>query len=75
MGKLLDLVLEIIGNLKTSGDKPWYLSKTLWINVIALSALLIQSQYGFVISPEEQLGIITVANLILRAITGKELKL
>ena len=54
--------------------KKWYLSKTLWINGIAVAAMIIQAQYGFVINPEEQLAILAVVNLIIRAITKEELE-
>ena len=54
--------------------KKWYLSKTFWINAIALIALLVQNSYGFVISPEEQGAIIVVINLILRAVTKEGLE-
>jgi len=53
--------------------KPWYYSKTLWVNFIALLALLIQAMSGFVVAPEEQAAIIVVINLILRAITKQGL--
>lgn len=53
--------------------KPWYLSKTLWVNVIALIALFCQKANGFVISPEEQMGILAVVNLVLRLVTNKGL--
>jgi len=56
-----------------SGTKPFYLSKTLWINVIAVMALLFQLKLGFLISPEEQIAILAVINLIVRAITKEEL--
>ncbi len=49
--------------------KKWYASKMLWVNAIAFVAMLIQSQTKFVISPSEQVGLLAVINLILRAIT------
>ena len=49
--------------------KRWYLSKILWVNVIAIGAIIAQSQFEFVIDPEAQVGILAVINLILRAIT------
>lgn len=55
--------------------KVWYKSKTLWTNIIALIALLVQAQYGFIILPEEQLAILAVINLILRGLTGSGLQL
>ena len=53
--------------------KKWYSSKTLWVNAIAMLAILVQSQTEFVINPEEQAGILVVINLILRAITKESL--
>jgi hypothetical protein len=55
--------------------KTWWKSKTLWLNVIALVAMLVQSNYGFVIAAEEQAAIIVVANLIMRAVTKTGLEL
>lgn len=41
------------------------------MNIIALIAMILQTQTGFIISPEEQIGIITMINLALRAITNE----
>jgi len=60
---------------KTITTKVWYKSKVLWVNIIALIALMAQMAYGFVIAPEEQAAIIIVINLILRAATGSGLTL
>ena len=49
--------------------KPFWKSKTFWANIIAVVALIFQTQFGFVISPEEQVAILGVINLILRAVT------
>jgi len=54
--------------------KEWYKSKTVWINIIALAALIAQTQTGFIISPEEQVAMIVVINLILRFITNTGLE-
>jgi len=54
--------------------KKWYSSKTIWVNVLALAALILQTQIGFIIDPEEQAGIIVVINLILRIFTGEGLE-
>lgn len=51
--------------------KPWYLSKTLWVNILAVVVLLLQVQFGFVVEPEEQVGILAVINLILRVFTDQ----
>jgi hypothetical protein len=55
--------------------KEWWKSKTLWVNVIALIAMIVQANYGFIIAPEEQIAVITIVNLILRAITKTGLEL
>ena len=50
--------------------KPWYASKTLWVNLIAITALAIQNlSADFVISPEIQAGLLALINLILRTVT------
>lgn len=54
--------------------KAWYLSKTLWINLIAIVAMGIQTfNADFIISPEIQAGILGLINLVLRTITGTAL--
>ena len=50
-------------------SKPWYTSKTLWVNAIAFIALLLQSKFGFVLGPEAEIGIIAIANILLRLVT------
>jgi hypothetical protein len=55
--------------------KQWYQSKTIWINIAALVAIIVQTSTGFIINPTEQLAIITVINLILRSITGSGLEI
>jgi len=47
--------------------KKWYQSRILWANILALIAMIVQSRYGFVIALEEQVAILTIANLVLRA--------
>ena len=54
-------------------DKKFYLSKTFWVNILAVIALVIQSQFGYVISPETQVSILAVLNILLRAITKTEI--
>jgi len=48
-------------------------SKTLWINLIALIALMAQLEFGFVIGPEEQASAIVMVNLLLRVVTKEGL--
>ena len=48
--------------------KKWYLSKTLWANLIALVSV-----FGLEVTPEETTAILAVVNIILRIITKEEL--
>jgi len=53
--------------------KPFWKSKTIWVNTIFFAALVIQTQAGFIVSPEEQIAILAVVNLVLRAVTNEPL--
>ena len=54
--------------------KQWYLSKTLWINILALVAVVLQGVTGKeILSVETQGIILTVINIILRLVTKQEL--
>ena len=56
-------------------SKKWYQSKTLWANVVAGVAGLIQSMTGTAwIDPEAQIGILALVNVVLRIITKTSLK-
>jgi len=54
-------------------EKVWYVSKTLWLNIIAVAAIVLQGQFGYTISPEIQVAILALINIILRAITKQEI--
>lgn len=63
-----------MATMATKKKKKWYTSKTVWVNVIALAAVVAQAQTGKeVIGVETQGVILTVVNLVLRAITKEEL--
>lgn len=54
--------------------KKWYLSKTMWVNIIATIGIITQTVTGHdVISPEVQGIILALINIILRIITKHEL--
>ena len=55
--------------------KKIYHSKTFWTNIVAIGALLAQSQWGFVTGAEEQIAIITCLNLVLRFVTKDKVTL
>lgn len=52
-------------------DKMWYASRTLWVNVLAVIAIVLQGQFGYVLTPELQMTALGVVNVILRGITKK----
>ena len=56
-----------------ANGKRWFSSRTIWINIIALVALLLQSQIGFELNAEETASILVVINLIMRAVTKEPL--
>ena len=49
--------------------KPFWSSKTLWVNVLAAVALFVQNQYGYALSPDLQAYILILVNIILRTVT------
>jgi len=55
--------------------KKFWLSKTFWINFIACTAIIIQSQTDFVIDPEKQTAILGFINLLLRFFTKEEISM
>lgn len=71
--QLKEKISEFLSDAGYDPSKKWYLSRTIWINIIALAAFAVQSKYGFVVSPGEQLVVIGFVNLIMRFFTGKEL--
>ena len=57
----------------TNETKPFYNSKTMWINVIGIAAIIAQAQFGFIIDAQTQAAILAVVNMILRAVTKQPL--
>lgn len=55
--------------------KPWYKSKTIWLNLLAAVAYFLQNQYGYVVSPEIQVLVLAVLNGILRFETHEAVRL
>ena len=53
--------------------KKWYMSKTIWINIVALAGLILQTQTGFLLTPEIQAMALTLVNLAVRAVTKQEI--
>lgn len=46
--------------------KPFWKSRTIWLNVLAAVALFVQQQFGYVFSVELQGLVLMILNLILR---------
>lgn len=55
--------------------KKWYQSKTLWVNFIGCIAILLQEITGHeVLTPDAQVTILALANMILRFFTKTEIE-
>ena len=53
--------------------KKWYLSKTLWVNLIAIGALIVRAEYGLILTPEGEVALLAGINMLLRIITKEEI--
>lgn len=57
--------------------KDWWKSKTIWINVIAIGAIIVKSELGLSLDPEYEVlvigGLLAVINLVLRKVTKEEI--
>lgn len=51
-------------------NKPWYQSRMLWTNALAIVVWAVQVRYGFVIDKDIQAAIIAVVNIVLRLDTN-----
>ena len=63
--------------LNTIVSKKWYQSKTVWINALAIAGMIFESGSGvnFGLSATAKVTILSVINLILRAVTNKNIVL
>lgn len=52
-----------------SVSKSIFLSKTIWVNFLAIIALVVQKKFGFVIDESIQIEILGFINILLRTIT------
>jgi len=51
--------------------KPLYKSRTFWANVVSLVAIVLSTEFGITITAEEVAAIMSVINIILRALTSE----
>ncbi len=54
------------------GKKPW-LSKTLWVNALAIIGLFVQWIFGWNLDADTQLAILAFVNVVLRQLTQEPL--
>ncbi|MFT5875297.1 MAG: hypothetical protein ACI8WT_004280 [Clostridium sp.] len=55
-------------------NKKWYLSKIVWVNAIALVAVMAQTMTGKeIVTPELQVMALSVVNLVLRTVTKENI--
>ncbi len=54
-------------------NKRWFHSRTLWVNVLLVVALIVEAKFGEVLTPEMQLSILGGVNLVLRILTNQGL--
>jgi hypothetical protein len=56
-------------------EKKWYTSKTLWVNLLSILAILAQTYAGNdIVSPEIQAALLGIINVILRGVTKGPVK-
>lgn len=58
----------------TQDAKKFWQSKTIWVNLIATAAAVVQLKTGFVVDAEQQLLLLTLVNLVLRSITDTKIE-
>lgn len=49
--------------------KPWFYSKTIWTNILAIVGVLLAQYTGVTLSADETIAILAVVNLVLRVVT------
>lgn len=57
-----------------SAGKKFYYSKTFWVNIIGITAIVVQSQTGYVIPPETQAAALGLVNFVLRLVTKEPIE-
>ena len=53
--------------------KRWYKSKILWVNIIAVGAVILSGQFGIEMTPQLEIAILGGINFVLRLITKEEI--
>ena len=58
-----------VASNEDSNGKLWYTSKTVWINIFAAIAFIVQHYTKFIIDPQVQAAALVIVNFILRIVT------
>lgn len=53
--------------------KKWYLSRTFWVNVLAIANIIIRAELGYTLTPAAEVAILGGINFILRIITKEKI--
>jgi hypothetical protein len=59
--------------MKKETKKKFWLSRTFWLNIVAIVAMIIQAQLGWVMPPETQTTALALINMVLRLVTRSEI--
>lgn len=70
-----EIIVKAVEAEVVQAAKKWYLSKTIWSNIVAGVVMLVQTKYGFVIPAEYQTIAVTAINLGLRIVTHQQVTL
>jgi hypothetical protein len=67
-------VVEEVVEEQPSDLKHIFMSKTVWVNILAIAAFTIQSKFGYVMDETTQVQILGVINLVLRSVTHEPVR-
>lgn len=74
MFKLIAKGLKVLASMKDARGrlgKSAFRSKTLWVNIIAILAIVFKDYLGITLTVEETTAILAVINMFLRLITSE----
>jgi len=68
--------METVKTIEVVAQKKWWKSKTVYLNLIALLLIIVQSSLGVEVIPVEfQATIVAILNLVTRTITNTNITL
>jgi hypothetical protein len=71
---MTNYIEEVRRTINMETGKKFWTSKTLWVNIVAIIAMIVQFyKQDFILTPEIQFSILAVINIILRLITKEEI--